>query len=532
MLRRALVALLVPVGLGAQLLGRGAAPAAAPDTEPTAQVVLVDSASPRAAVARFFALAHLADFAGAARLLDLPPGLDTARAEELARRLIAVLDSRLWVDLERVSPLAEGSLDDGLPADRELIGSVKLSEGRNVAIRLARSGRGAERTWKFSQITVAQIDELYADLPDHWIREHIPVPLLNPGPFDILYWQWIALLVLIPTSALFGWLLERPTRNVLQRISAKTDTEFDDKLIAAVRGPVVLLWGVAASRVLLRWIALAAPVQTFIVELQAAIATAAGFWIVLRAIGVLQDTIPLSEWGARHPALRSLIPLGARIARLIVFVVAVLTVVAQFGYPVATILAGLGIGGIAVALGAQKSLEHFFGSVSIGVDQPFRVGDWVNVGGTEGEIEAIGLRSTRIRTLDRTILSIPNGQLAETRTENFAPRDRIRMRTVIGVEYGTSATTMRALRDDIERLLRAHPLTWPDRVVVRFFEFGASSLNIEVFCWIQTTAVDEFRQVREDLFLQIMETVERHGASFAFPTQTVHIAGGAEPKRT
>lgn len=524
--RLAILTFLAPLSLGAQLLGRPVAPAAAPDTEPVVQVV-VDSGSPRAAVTRFFERARRGDYAGAAALLDLPAAMDTSRADDLARRLSAVLDSRLWVDLEQVSPKAEGATDDGLPSDRELLGTVKLSDGREVAIRLARSGRGDARGWKFSQVVVAQIDELYADLPDNWIREHIPVVLLNPGPFDILYWQWLALLVLIPTSAIIGWLLEKPTRRALHRLSSRTETEFDDKLIAAAKGPLTLLWGVAASRVLLRWIALATPVQAFIVELQGAIATVAAFWIILRAIGVLQDTVPLSEWGARHPALRSLIPLGARIARLLVFVIAVLTVISQFGYPVATILAGLGIGGIAVALGAQKSLEHFFGSVSIGVDQPFRVGDWVNVGGTEGEIEAIGLRSTRIRTMDRTILSIPNGQLAETRTENFAARDRIRLRAVIGVEYGTSAATIRALRDDIEKLLRAHPLTWPDRVVVRFFEFGASSLNIEAFCWIQTTAIDEFRQVREDLFLQIMETVERHGAAFAFPTQTIHLQASA-----
>lgn len=529
--RLALVTFIAPLALGAQLLGRPAAPAATPDTEPVAQVV-VDSASPRAALTRFFDRARRGDFAGAGQLLDLPAAIDTSRADDLARRLAAVLDSRLWVDLERVSPVAEGETDDGLPSDRELIGTVKLSDGREVAIRLARSGRGGERGWKFSQIVVAEIDLLYADLPDNWIREHIPVVLLNPGPFDILYWQWLALLVLIPTSALIGWLLEKPTRRVLHRISSKTETEFDDKLIAAARGPIVLLWGVAASRVLLRWIALATPVQTFIVEVQAAIATVAAFWIVLRAIGVLQETIPMSEWGARHPALRSLIPLGGRIARLLIFLIAVLTVISQFGYPVATILAGLGIGGIAVALGAQKSLEHFFGSVSIGVDQPFRVGDWVMVGGTEGEIEAIGLRSTRIRTMDRTILSIPNGQLAETRTENFAARDRIRLRTVIGLEYGTSAATMRAVRDDIEALLRAHPLTWPDRVVVRFYEFGAYALNVEVFCWIVTTNVDEFRAVREELFLQMIEAVERRGAAFAFPTQTLHIAGGSEAKPT
>ena len=529
-LRLVLLGLLAPTALAAQLLGRPAAPAPAPDTEPVPQVV-VDSGSPRAAVMRFLDRAHRGDFAAAAALLDLPASMDTSRADDLARRLSAVMDSRLWLDFEQVAPNAEGRSDDGLPSDRELLGSITLRDGREVAIRLARGGRGTERGWRFSQATVGQIDALYQDLPDHWIREHIPVALLNPGPFDILYWQWLALLVLLPTSALIGWLLEKPTRSLLRRLSAKTETEFDDKLIAAAKGPIVLLWGVAASRVLLRWIALATPVQDFIVDVQGAVATIAAFWVVLRSIAVLQETIPLSEWGARHPALRSLVPLGGRIARLLIFLIAVLTVISQFGYPVATILAGLGIGGIAVALGAQKSLEHFFGSVSIGVDQPFRVGDWVMVGGTEGEIEAIGLRSTRIRTMDRTILSIPNGQLAETRTENFAVRDRIRLRTVIGLEYGTPAATLRAVRDDIERLLRAHPLTWPDRVVVRLFEFGPYALNVEIFCWLQTTQVDEFRAAREALYLQIMEAVEARGARFAFPTQTVHVAGGPEAKR-
>lgn len=529
--RQLSLAALLPLSAAAQLLGRPSAPAAAPDTEPVPQVV-VDSASPRAALTRFLDAARRSDFAAASAMLDLPPNIDTARADDLARRLSAVLDARLWVDLEKVSPVAEGAGEDGLPTDRDLVGNITLSDGRDIAVRMARVGRGAAREWKFSEATVSQVDVLYADLPDHWIREHIPVRLLNPGPFDVLYWQWIALLVLLPLSAFFGWLLEKPTRRTLQRISAKTDTEFDDKLIAAARGPVVLLWGVAASRVLLRWIALAAPAQAFIVELQAAIATAAGFWIVLRSIGVLQQTIPLSDWGARHPALRSLIPLGARIARVLIFLIAVLTVISQFGYPVATILAGLGIGGIAVALGAQKSLEHFFGSVSIGVDQPFRVGDWVNVGGVEGEVEAIGLRSTRIRTLARTIISMPNGILAETRTENFAPRDRFLLRAIIGVEYGTSAATIRLLRDKIEACLRAHPKTWPDRVQVRFSEFAASSLNFELFCWILADGIDEFREIREGLYLQIMEIVEGNGAAFAFPTQTIHVVRSGEPPAT
>ncbi|MEX2181514.1 MAG: mechanosensitive ion channel family protein [Gemmatimonadaceae bacterium] len=360
--------------------------------------------------------------------------------------------------------------------------------------------------------------------------EHLPAPLLRSGPFDVLVWQWLALLALIPLSVTVGRLLSRPTRAVLKRLVLRTENNYDDALLSGSREPIILLWSVAASLVLLPLVDLAGPARAGVLEVQKSLAIIAVFWMVLRAIGVLQDALPKAPWAETRPAARSLIPLGGRIAGVMVFALAVLTVLSQFGFRVGTILAGLGIGGIAVALGAQKSLEHFFGSVSIGIDQPFRVGDWVSVGGVEGTVEAIGLRSSRLRTMDRTVVTIPNGQLAEAQSENFGERERIRLRAVVGLEYGTSAATIRKVRDEIEAALRAHPRTWPDRVVVRFQQFGASSLDLEVFCWIQTTVIDEFRAIREELLLAIMDVVERNGASFAFPTQTVHVRqGGGTP---
>ena len=153
--------------LGAQL-GR---PASQPVvTVQAVGLVVVDSASPRASLGRFFAYTRHGDFAQAAAYLDFPAGTDTARYDDLARRLSAVLDSRLWLDLENVSPSAEGAREDGLPSDRELLGTIVMSDKREVAIRMARVGRGNTREWKFSELTVNQVDNLYADLPDHWIR--------------------------------------------------------------------------------------------------------------------------------------------------------------------------------------------------------------------------------------------------------------------------------------------------------------------------------------------------------------------------
>jgi MscS family membrane protein len=524
--------LCLPATAAAQGLLGGTAPAAQERTDaPQLQdlpPVRVDSASPRASLLGYLLAARAGDHERAAHWLDQSSPDAAGRAPELARRLKAVLDAKLWIDLDRVSALAVGDTADGLPRNVEEVGVVAGPEGRSIAIRLTRAGSGAEARWVFSAPTVDEVDALYGTLPDNWIREHLPDAFLVSGPFDILRWQWLALLVLVPLAFFVGLSLASPTRALLRRLASRTDVEFDDALVAASRGPLILLWSVLASRVLLRWIALAAPAQAFVVELQKALATVAVFWLLLRAIGVLQNVMPSARWTETHPALRSLIPLGARIGRLLVFAAGVLTVIAQFGYPIATILAGLGIGGIAVALGAQKSLEHFFGSVSIGVDQPFRVGDWVNVNGVQGAIEAIGLRSTRLRTIDRTVITIPNGALAEAQTENFGERERIRFATTIGVEYGTSSATMRLIRDEIERLLRAHPKVWPERVVVRFIGFGASSLDIELLCWLQTTAIDEFKEIREGLLLAIMEIVEGNGTGFAFPTRTVHLKRSAE----
>lgn len=506
--------------LDAQAIRR-AAPRGAAVPQPLR--VVVDSASPRASVLGFLRAVRVEDHTRAARWLDQSDSILAARAPQLARRLSDVLDTHLWVDIEQVSPLAIGDTTDGLPLDQELLGEVPDAEKRLTPIRLQKELATAPTRWVFSAGTVARIDSLYEALPDYWARENLPESLLRRGPLDIRWWQWLALLVLIPLAGLAAYLVASPTQAVLRRLVANTDTDLDDAVIAQSRGPFALLIGVGLSRLLLTWIALPGPAEIFVVDLQRAIAVVALFWFALRGITVLESALPDTEWGGTHRAFLSVIPLVSRVARLFILVLGVLSVIASFGYPIATILAGLGIGGIAIALGAQKSLEHFFGSLSIGADQPFRVGDWVIVDGIEGEVESIGLRSTRIRTLERTIVSFPNGGLSEQRSENLTSRDRIRFRAVIGLVYGTSSATIQQVRNGIEEMLRDHAMVWPDRIVVRFQQFGASSLDIEIFCWIRTDKADEFRRVREELLLSIMRIVEGAGSSFAFPTQTLWV---------
>jgi MscS family membrane protein len=233
-----------------------------------------------------------------------------------------------------------------------------------------------------------------------------------------------------------------------------------------------------------------------------------------------------------NAAARSLAPLAGRIAKVIVLVIGVIAVLSELGYPVASLIAGLGIGGIALALAAQKTVENVFGSLSIGLDHPFRVGDFVKIeDAVLGTVESIGLRSTRVRTLDRTVVTLPNGKLADMRIESYTARDRMRLACTIGLVYGTTAAQVRAVLEGIERALRAQPKIWPGEVVVRFLGFGASSLDIEIMAWFETTDMTEFRAIRQDMLLGFMDVVEGAGSSFAFPTQTVHLVTEAEAPR-
>jgi MscS family membrane protein len=247
------------------------------------------------------------------------------------------------------------------------------------------------------------------------------------------------------------------------------------------------------------------------------------FWLLSRTIDVTHEAAAKAPWAAAHPASRALLPLGTRVLKVGVFAIAVVAMLAQLGYPVASLIAGLGIGGLAVALGAQKTLENLFGAFSIGVDQPFVEGDFVKIEDFVGTVEAVGLRSTRVRTLDRTLITIPNGKLAELRVESYAARDRIRLFCTLGLVYGTSSQQMRVILAELERVLRAHPKIWAENVVVRFKEFGQSSLDIDVMAWFVTSDWNEFQLIRQEVLLEFMGVVEAAGASFAFPTRTLHL---------
>jgi MscS family membrane protein len=338
-----------------------------------------------------------------------------------------------------------------------------------------------------------------------------------------MYWQWIALPVLLLLAWGLGYVLSRITRRILQRIARGTATRWDDEVLERLGGPLTAGWALGTTHVALPWLGPSQSAQDLFDRWLRAAVFVVFFWTLSRAIDAAHRIIAASSWAKAHPASRSLLPLGARVGKVCVLAIGLVALLSELGYPVASLIAGLGVGGLAVALAAQKTVENLFGAFSIGADEPFREGDFVRVEDFVGTVEAIGLRSTKIRTLDRTIISLPNGKLSDMRLESLTARDRMRLACIIGLVYGTTAAQMRRVLEGVERVLRAHPKIWPDAVVVRFKELAASSLDIEVMAWFETADFAEFQRIRQELLLQFMEVVEEAGSSFAFPTRTIHL---------
>jgi MscS family membrane protein len=364
-----------------------------------------------------------------------------------------------------------------------------------------------------------------------FLVEHLPAPLLAPGPGGLLLWQWLALPVLLVVALALGSALGWVTRRFLGHLAARTRTTWDDVLLERI-APLTALWAIAIVVGLQPMLALPDGAERVLQRCLRVATYLVVFWAGFRSVGVAFAVAAQAPWTRASPSLAGLLPFARRLTKGIIIVLGGVAALNELGFQVASLLAGLGIGGIALALAAQKTVENLFGSFSIGVDQPFREGDFVKIEDFTGTVERIGMRSTRFRTLDRTVITMPNGRLSETRTETFAARDRIRLLANLALVYGTTAAQLREVIAGIEQALRAHPKIFKEGIGVRFTALGESALNVEVTAWFETADWDEFCAIRTEVLLGFMEIVERAGTSFAFPTRTVYLVrAGAQKER-
>ncbi len=254
------------------------------------------------------------------------------------------------------------------------------------------------------------------------------------------------------------------------------------------------------------------------------IAAVAIILVAYRAIDIFVDVLARRASKTETMLDDSLVPLLRTSMRLFVTVVGILFVLQNLDVDVSSLVAGLGLGGLAIALAAQDTVRNLLGGVTIFADKPFEVGDWVVVDGIEGTVETVGFRSTRVRTFYNSLVSVPNGNLMDSGIDNMGQRRWRRYKTTLGVGYHTTPDQMQAFVEGIRAIIQANPGMRQDYYMVEFHGFGATSLDVLVYCFIDADDWNEELRTRHVLNLDIMRLAESLQVDFAFPTQTLHIA--------
>lgn len=366
-----------------------------------------------------------------------------------------------------------------------------------------------------------ELTSLFLDVDTHtWAQSHLPHFMQATLPGAILVWQAFAVVVALGVSWLFARFFGFIGKHIALRFARLTTTRYDDELVLQLSPPFNLLLGSILFYALTKPMELAEGPQLLISRGAQTAAVLALFWGLWRGVSVVHHAVTLSPWITQHGENRSLLLLLGRFARILIVALAAVGVLQTLGFQVTTIIAGLGIGGLAVALAAQKTLADVFGSVMLSVDRPFQVGDTIRIEDLlTADVEALGLRSTRLRTPDRTLVTMPNGRLADMRIENFTARDRMRFASVLSLSPSSTP-------DALEQVLRRvrERVTADDQIapgaVVSLREVTPTSLNIDLIVGFRTTRYDQFIGLREKLLLDVLAIVEASGAVWA-PTAVV-----------
>jgi MscS family membrane protein len=530
----AAIALLIPSGAAPAAPEAPPEPAAARPAGPTDEF---DRGNPRSAALGYLTACREGEYERAANYLHLGSVPESQRAKKgplLARQLKTVLDRELWVDLDRLSEEPEGHRDDGLPRRRDLVGVIESERGP-VEITLDRVPRGdGAFIWKVSSKTVQKIPGLHDEFGYGRLGEWLPPIFFESHFFEIQLWQWLALLVLVFLAFLASWFVARGIVSLVRPAVARSATEIDDRVLEAIIGPLRVLSVILIFYAALPFLALSLPAHEFFMNVVKVGTLLAATWLILRLTDVFAGIVESNLEGRGDKETTALIPLGRKTIKVVVVGLAVLASLDSFGFDITALIAGLGVGGLAVALAAQKTIENLFGGATLVADRPVRVGDFCRFGEKLGIVEEIGMRSTRVRTLDRTVVTIPNAEFASLQLENFGKRDMMRFSPRLGLLYATTSDQLRYVLVEIRKMLYAHPKVWNDPARVRFVNFGSSSLDIDIFAYVDATDFSEYLGVAEDLNLRIMDIVAESGTGFAFPSNTTYLAkdGGTDPEKT
>ncbi len=481
--------------------------------------------TPSNSVLGFLKAATSGDYNIAAQYLQMSAARRQSEGEQTATKLKYVLDNAFVGNYSRFNQ-PEGTPQEGAPLNHQKLGTMSAGDVEADLDLVRVSDPSAGKIWLISADTLGKLPELYDQAKARQVESKLPAVLVKHQLGGMPLWQWLALLVATPVAAGLGWLilfvLEVPLRWWARRRG-----RMDVASWRSVSGPAWLLAGTLLHQVFVVYLRMPLLLRHYYFEITSTALILSAVWIVWRVVRWSLYRVRIRALAHGLAGTGSLMLLGERILKAAIFVLGALAVLGNLGFNMSTALAGLGIGGLAIGFGAQKTIENLFGGVSVLADEVFRVGDVCRFGDRTGVVEDIGLRSTRIRTDERTLLAIPNGTVATINLENLSRRDKILFKTSLNLRSETKADHLRFILSEVRRLLYSHSKVESNTVRVRLIDVAGAAPTVEIFAYVLTQDFNEFAAVREDVLLRIMDIVDSSGSGLALPAQTLYLGRDA-----
>ncbi len=519
-----------------QIPGLSSPPAAAASAQPATPPDALGRDNPRGCVLGFIKAAQDEKYNMAQQYFE-PPARQRRESEEeereLVNQLLTILNQKFAGALDVVSRDALGHLDDGLPPDQEQISGVFGGVQPFPIMLVRREDEQGHKIWLFSRQTLDQVPEYYDSLQFPEFEKKIPKTLVTHRLLSMPYWQWIAILLFIPVALALGraitLLIELGVKywRKARRMPPLPSAAFQSI------GPGTLAFAAMFHFYFVGYIGTSLLYRLYYRRVLVVLLSIAFYWILIRLTRFLSSRIGANLALRGRAAERSIVSLVRRFVEVVIFVFITLLVLHSLGFDVTTALAGVGIGTLALGLGAQKTFENVFGGVSVLFDKVILVGDICKVNNQTGVVEDIGLRSTRLRTGERTLLSIPNGIMASVSVENLRFRDKFLCQQTIRLRYDLAPDHVRNILEEIRRLLLDDLKVEDSSARARLLRFGDYAIEIELFCYILETDYVAYLASQEDLLLQVMTVLEKSGAVLALPTQTTLVTQDSwfDPKK-
>lgn len=476
--------------------------------------------TPRGTVFGFLNATRLNEMEIAVLYLDTPQQQGT-EATALARQLAAVLNRYLPARLNEISDKPEGSIKDPRMTNEELIETIRTPNG-DLNVIVQRIDRGEEgQIWLFSRKFLNSLPAFSRGANIHTVETHLPEFLVATRLLTIPLFEWLAVLLGIPLvyfltgllNRLLSWIVGAMRRRILRTVDLRNPSV----LAVPIRFLLVAL--------VIRWVLSIVELPLLARQIWSAII------LLITITAGISVLVFLTGWVERYLVRRrsemsgsaSVLRLFRRLVDGVALLGALLFALHYFGVNISAALTGLGVGGIAIALAAQKTLENVIAGVSLIADQAVRVGDVVNLGDVQGTVVEVGLRSTRLRTVQRSLVSLPNGQMATMKLETLSARDKFLFQQLINLRYETTPVQLRSVTAGLHELLGGHVNVDSASVRVRFIRFGASSLEIEVFAYVFAGDWNNFLESQEELLHGIWNVVGRAGTTIALPSQKLYF---------